>query len=241
MLIEQLKVNERNNLMKNKHCKLLFGIGVLLVASMTALAEESAPESVDEEIAPESVDREALTEEPTMEELPVVDDRPFGRGAMEISASLGGAGWGGDFTLSIGASFAYYVINGLAPGLDVQYETTFSDLEYPQSFTLLPFIKYVFYRSIRFSPYVVVAGGREFQWAGTDNPAKGYSAIDSWIVGGGPGVNIGLNRRFGLSIEVLFLYYFFDESAYVVDLSGESKKRDGMLTIPITIGFAIRF
>ena len=208
-------------------------------------AEEEPVETGVEPWVPEAEEaadaayEEALRE--AYEEALAYDDRPFGKGAMELGFGLGGWGGGGDFTLSVGAAFAYYVVNGLAPGLQIDYQTTFSDFEYPQSFTLLPFLKYVFYRSHSFSPFLVVAGGREFQWAGTDDPDKGYAAIGSWIAGGGPGVHIGFGRRFGLSIQVLFLYYFFDETAYVIDLGGDAEERDGMLVVPITIGFSFVF
>ncbi len=172
---------------------------------------------------------------------PIYDDRPFGKGTMEPGLQLGGWGGGGNFSLTVGASFAYYVIAGLAPGLQVVYQTTFSDIVYPQSVTLLPFLKYVFFRSHKFSPYIMVQGGREFQWAGTDDPDKGYTDIHSWIVGGGPGVHIGFSRSFGISIQVLFLYYFFDEPAYVVDLRGDAEVRDGQLSVPISIGFSFLF
>ena len=66
---------------------------------------------------------------------------------MEPAFGLGAWGGGGVFTLSVGGSFAYYVLNGFAPGLQVDYEITFSDLKYPQIYTLLTFLKPVFYRA----------------------------------------------------------------------------------------------
>ena len=61
--------------------------------------------------------------------------------------------------------------------------------------------------------------------------------MDSWIVGGGPGLRIGFSYHFGISVQVLFLYYFFDKPAYVVGLDGEADILDGRLYVPISVGF----
>ena len=54
----------------------------------------------------------------------------------------------------------------------------------------------------------MVAGGREFQWAG-DYP------VDSWIVGPGVGAYIGAGKRIVINIEVLFLHYWYDDPRVV--------------------------
>lgn len=167
-----------------------------------------------------------------------VDTLPFAKGDMELGFGLGGWGGNGYFSLAVGASFAYYVVPRLAPGLSIEYQTIFGDLEYPQSLTTLPFLKFVLIRSRAFAPYLVAAAGRDFQWAGTDNPENGYAAVGSWIVGGGVGAHIGMGANFALNLEVLFLYYFFDET---VIIAGDSKPVDGHLYIPISIGFSIFF
>jgi hypothetical protein len=169
------------------------------------------------------------------DDIPPIDDLPFGKGQMELGFGLGGWGGSGYFSLSVGASFAYYVAPRLAPGISLEYQTIFGDLKYPQSFTTLPYLKFVIIRSRAFAPYLIGVGGREFQWAGTDDAEKGYAAVGSWIAGGGVGAHIGMGGNFALNLQVLFLYYFFDESVFIV---GENDPVDGHLYIPITIGIS---
>jgi hypothetical protein len=137
------------------------------------------------------------------------DTDPFAQGDMEPGLGIGGYGNGTDFYLGVSASFDYYVIARLAPGLEVQYTTIFSDYDYPDSITLLPFVKFVIMRSTRFAPYILVMGGREFQWGGSDN-------ADAWIFGGGVGAFIGIadfsGVRFGIGVELRVLYYWYDKT-----------------------------
>lgn len=198
----------------------------------------SEEESEVEAWVPTPPPEEEEYEESTYEELPVVDNRPYAKGDMELGFGLGGMGGSGFFSLSVGARFNYYVVPRLAPGISLNYQTIWGDLEYPQSLTTLPYLKFVLIRSRRFAPYLIAAGGREFQWSGTDDATQGYAAIDSWIVGGGIGMHIGIGSNFALMIQVLFLYYFFDESVLI---AGESNPVDGHLYTPISIGMSIFF
>lgn len=133
------------------------------------------------------------------------DTEPYAKGDMEAGVGLGAYGNGTDFYLSVGGLFAYYVVARLAPGLDLQYTTVFSDYDYPDSFTLLPFLKFVIMRSTRFAPYVVATGGREFQWGGD------YKT-DAWIAGGGVGAHIGIVEHFAIKVQLLLLYYWYDNT-----------------------------
>jgi len=123
---------------------------------------------------------------------------------MEIGAGIGLGLGGTDMVLAVGGLFAYYVVDGLAPGLEVDYTTVFSDQwEYPDTLRTLPFLKWVVYRSRIVSPYVVAMGGREFQW-GEGDP------VDAWIAGGGGGVHIGVGDHVAIKIQLLALYYWYD-------------------------------
>ena len=140
-----------------------------------------------------------------VEEAHGSDGLPFAKGDMEIGIGLGGYGDGEDFLLAVGGSFAYYVINRLAPGIDLQYVHIISDHDYPESMTVLPFAKFVLIRSKRFAPYLVAAGGREFEW-GSDY------AVHAWIAGGGAGAHIGIGEHFAINLRLLALYYWYDDT-----------------------------
>jgi hypothetical protein len=153
---------------------------------------------------------------PPEEDEEIDDGKPFAKGDIELGLGLGGYGSSDFFVLSIGGSFAYYVVNRLAPGIDINYMHVFSDdYEYPDSFTLLPFLKFVIIRSTKFAPYLVLAGGREFQWGGSSDPEKGVREADAWILGGGAGAHIGLGEHFALKIQLLALYYWYDNTKII--------------------------
>jgi hypothetical protein len=155
---------------------------------------------------------------------------PFAQGDMELGLGLGLAGGSEVFYLGLGGAFAYYVVNRLAPGIDLQYTKIFSDFEYPDSFRLLPFLKFVILRNARFAPYLIVAGGHEFQWGGSQNPTKGVRETDAWIFGGGAGAHIGLGEHFAIKIQLLALYYWYtqkkifglDDTWFDDELDGEA-------------------
>ncbi len=218
-------------------------------------ADAGAPEPV---VAEESVLEEPVLEEPFVPDVELEDDeyddydddalqealdnlpdgKPFAKGDIELGLGLGGYGSGGTFNLAIGGAFAYYVVNRLAPGIDLGYTHIFSDeLEYPESFTTLPFLKFVILRSTKFAPYLILTGGRNFQWGGTDDPDKGYAAVSAWILGGGAGAHIGIGQHVALKIQLLALYYWYDEK-----IIRDGKVKDGELLFPvISIGIAFIF
>jgi hypothetical protein len=138
---------------------------------------------------------------------------------LEPGLGLGLSSWDGNFTMQINASLGYYVLNWLQPGLELSYITDFGTSGYPDSFRILPFLKFVFMRGKSFAPYVMAAGGREFQWAG-DYP------VNSWIVGPGVGAYIGAGKRIVINVEVLFLHYWYDDPR-VVGYPDDSLYTDG--------------
>ena len=156
--------------------------------------------------------------------------KPYEQGEMEVGAGLGAWGNSDYFSLSFSGSYAYYVLPGLAPGLDLQYAVAWGDLEYPQAFTVLPFIKYVLVRSYKFAPYLILTGGREFKWGGTTNPRLGYAPVDAWIFGGGIGAQFGLSPRVAMRLTLLALYYNFDETVLIAD---ESSPVDSTVFFPL--------
>jgi len=146
------------------------------------------------------------------------DGKPFAKGDMEPGAGLGFLGYGDLFYMSIGGSFAYYVVNRLAPGLEVMYGTDFGSADIPDSVTLLPFLKFVILRNARFAPYLIALGGREFEF-------NGANAVHSWIVGGGAGVHIGFGEHVSMKIQITFQHHWYDDPL-VRDYDDEHVVRD---------------
>ena len=149
--------------------------------------------------------------------------KPYGKGDMELAIGLGGSSSGYDsgFTLSASAIFAYYVINRLAPGMEIDYLATFGDVKYPQSITLFPFVKFVLLRSLRFAPYLLVGGGRTLEWGGA-NPEinantgalHGFSPVSSWVTGIGGGAMIGIGSRARLQLQLLAMHRVYDSPVW---------------------------
>ena len=127
---------------------------------------------------------------------------------LEPSFGLGISSWDDTYTMLISAAVGYYVLDWLQPGLELAYVTDFGSSNYPDSFRMLPFLKFVLMRGRSFAPYVMAAGGREWQWAG-DYP------VDAWIVGPGIGTYIGAGKKVVINIEVLFLHYWYDDPRVV--------------------------
>jgi hypothetical protein len=183
--------------------------------------EEPEPEEPEQEPAADPFDLEEhdveaveYEDETLPDETPepeeIDDGMPFAKGDIELGLGLGGYGAGDYFQLLVGGAFSYYVVNRLAPGIDIQYNMVFSDdYRYPDSFTLLPTLKFVILRNARFAPYIVAAGGYEFQWGGSKNPFEGIREADAWIAGGGAGAHIGIGDHFALTVQILALYYWY--------------------------------
>lgn len=122
--------------------------------------------------------------------------RPFGRGSMNLGLALGvSAGAGTVF--SLGAGFGYFVLPGLEPGLEL--EVTFGS-EQPTVTSLLPYLRWVVWRSYTVSPYLKVQGGRWFV-SGQD---------DLSAVGGGGGLVFFVTRTAGVQLQGLVFRLFPD-------------------------------
>ena len=123
--------------------------------------------------------------------------RPFGQHTMNASLALGfGVGDGAAFAL--GGSFGYFVVDGLEPGLDL--EATFGE-DRATVVSLLPYLRWVPWRSYPFSPFLKAQAGR---WFITDYP-------DISVVGGGGGFVYFLSRWAGLQVEALVLHLIPDQ------------------------------
>ena len=145
---------------------------------------------------------------------------PFGKGEMSLAVGLGGYGSDG-FTLTAGAIFDYYVIDRLAPGMEITYQATFGDVKHPQDLSLFPYLKYVFIRSNRIAPYLLVGGGRTLEWGGAapelnarTGEFNGYAPVGSWFTGLGGGIIIGVGMRLRIQVQLLAMYRVFDEEIW---------------------------
>lgn len=137
------------------------------------------------------------------------DDRPWGRGT--VMPRIGLSPWGlfnqDIASLSFGLGGEYFVVNGLSLGIDVSdtifiYRSAFKaqypgiELQLPtNSFELVPALRYVFFRSRWFSPYVRGGVGPVFfnHGAGTHG---------QWL--GEPGAFINLTGPLYLDLGVGF-------------------------------------
>jgi len=140
----------------------------------------------------------ALAQDPDHEPYAYAEDeeerRPFEQGELELGLGFGYVSGGGGSAYLLRGAFSYYVLPGLAPGLDVTYQGG----DYPgadQTWLLVP-VKWVLYRSYDVSPYVIGQGGRIFLHD------EGFD--DLWIVGGGPGVYLFSSRRLGFFVQGIY-------------------------------------
>jgi len=133
---------------------------------------------------------------PSLDDVQLEDPRPFAQGDMEVSLGLGLSSGDGGTQYALGGAFFYYVLPGLAPGVDVTVQGGSGIAT--QTWALLP-LKWVLYRSYDFAPYLVVEAGRIFIADGVP---------DLWIAGGGPGFHLFSGRRVGLKAQVVFYQMF---------------------------------
>jgi hypothetical protein len=180
-------------------------------AGLTADAAPEEPAEIQEgPEAPEpSVQETAPMEGAELEdEVPPPKMSKFAKGNSEMGLSLAMAGSGDYFYFGAGASYDYFVINKLAPGMTVQYTHIFLSQDFgysePHTLTLLPFLKFVILESGSIAPYLVAAGGYQIEWGSK-------YAVNAWIVGGGAGVNVGIGEHVALNIQLLALYYWYDD------------------------------
>jgi hypothetical protein len=143
-------------------------------------------------------------------EAPVIPEEPppklmYAKGDMETSLSFSLSGDGNVNYLGFSAKFAYYLMDRLAPGIDFRYTNIIGEdavpYSYPDTITLLPFLKFVLSRK-QVAPYILGEGGYEWQWGGN-------SAANAWILGLGAGVNVAVSKHVLINIELTALHYWY--------------------------------
>jgi hypothetical protein len=148
---------------------------------------------------------------------PVERPRPFGQGTVNAGGALAFGSYGDGFAFTLGANLGYFVLDGLEPG--IYSDVTFGS-EINTEISVLPYLRYLLYRSYSLSPYLKVQGGGLFV---IDGPKLG-------VIGGGGGVIIGLGRGLAFNIEGL-----------VLKLLPESDCGEGDNCIRYQMGFSISF
>ena len=131
--------------------------------------------------------------------------RPFGEGSSFGGGSVGFTTGSGRTDLSVGASYGYFVLDGLGVGLSM--ELMWSNVV-PTTFELAPFVRLVPFRWYPISPILIARGGRVFI-------GQGYE--DLWFVEFGGGLAYFLSPRTALTIEGIYTRYLSDSPLYDVD------------------------
>ncbi|MCB9555002.1 MAG: hypothetical protein H6707_02785 [Deltaproteobacteria bacterium] len=121
--------------------------------------------------------------------------RPFPQGSLNLGLAFGFAAGGGGTAFSAGGAAGYYVLNGLEPGL--QFDVTVSS-DAPTVVALLPYLRWVIFRSYAASPYIKAQGGRLFVVGSNDLSA----------IGGGGGMYFFLRRNIAFQLEAVALRLF---------------------------------
>ncbi len=123
--------------------------------------------------------------------------KPFGQHTMNAGLNLGLNVSGSDITFQVGGNFGYFVLPGLEPGLsaDVTFGTDSNT-----TFSLMPYLRWVFWRAYPFSPYIKAQGGRWFI----------LDAVDISLVGGGVGFIFFITDWMAIQAEGLAMYLIPD-------------------------------
>jgi hypothetical protein len=129
---------------------------------------------------------------------PLEARRPFEFATVNIGGSID-VGIGQDTSLNFGTMVGVFLLPGLELGVECDLTT---GTERPFMVSLLPYLRYVFWRSFTVSPFVTVQGGRRFITDG---------ALDESAVGGGGGLIIFPIRTVGIEFHGL-AYMLFPES-----------------------------
>ncbi len=180
------------SMQRNVKLELWFLVSLLLMTMMVERAH--AQEPPPSESPPASP---VPTEQPTSPKNLVEEPKPFAQGAMNLGLIFGISA-GQTTSITLGGAFGYYVLNGLEPGLEL--EVIFgSDRNTVTS--LLPYLRWIIWRSYSFSPFLKVQGGRWFI----------SNEDDLTVLGGGGGAVMFLSRMAGLVLEGM-VYRLFPES-----------------------------
>ncbi len=110
-----------------------------------------------------------------------------------------GISTGQETAFTLGGGFGYFVLPGLEPGLQV--DVTFSSRQ-PTVTSLLPYLRWMIWRSFAVSPFLKAQGGR---WFISDNE-------DLSALGGGGGLVFFLSPLVGLQMEGLVFRLFPQEA-----------------------------
>ncbi len=132
---------------------------------------------------------------------------PFGQHTMNAGFGLGLGRSDGGFSMGIGGTFGYFVIDGLEPGVDLS--VTFGEDD-PVVVSLMGYLRWVFWRAYPFSPFLKVQGGAWFI------PDEAYS--DVGLVGFGGGGALFVTSHLAVIFEGMALYLMPVEGACPDDL-----------------------
>lgn len=167
-------------------------------------ADGGVPEEPEAKVEPAPLPPEVVVEAPTLPEEPP-PKLMYAKGDMDASLGFSLAGDGNVNYLGFTAKFAYYVMDRLAPGLDLRYTNVIGESKteygYPDAITLLPLLKFVLSRK-QVAPYIFATGGYEWQWG-----AK--SSANAWVLGLGGGVNVSVSKHVMINIELSALHYWY--------------------------------
>ncbi|MCP4603853.1 MAG: hypothetical protein GY847_25595 [Proteobacteria bacterium] len=193
--------------------------------------EDAGPrdEEIEEVIEPSPPSTETVegVDDSSFEDIEIPEDNPpFAKGINEAGLNFAMAGSGDYFYFGAVPQYAYYVIDRLAPGIQLWYTHIFLSRDYgydePHTLTILPFLKFVILRSRSVAPYIFVTAGYQFEW-GSDN------AVNAWTLGGGGGVHVGLTEHVFLNIQLLAQYYWYrNTKIYEYADNRVFKDKDGM-------------
>jgi hypothetical protein len=129
---------------------------------------------------------------------------PFQRGTSMGGLMLGFGTSGDQTVFQFGASYGYFVVNGLAPGLETIVRAASN---YPTTLELAPFVRFAPWRHYPVAPILVAKAGRLFV-DGLD---------DLWLAGGGGGLVIFASPHMALTLEYIYVRYFPDTSCVRCD------------------------
>jgi len=130
---------------------------------------------------------------------PLEATRPFEFATVNLGGSFD-VGIGQDTSFNFGSLFGVFVLPGLEIGLEVDLTTGTSR---PFMVSLLPYLRFIAWRSFLVSPFITLQGGRRFITGGE---------TDESALGGGGGLIIFATRRLGIQFHG-YAYWLLPSSA----------------------------